>query len=357
MVTVEKAGRGPLVPALVLVLMLSACRGSASETADGSSVSPTVLPTGGATAEPTRTPAPYGLTDEVELGPSPWGIVYAFGSLWTVGRDAVYRLDPATTEVVTTIPLPEGLAGGITFREGGSGLALHAIAAGDGAVWVAHSASALTLVRIDAVGESVTGIAPLGEDAGIASITTGFGSVWVANFNGSTVTRVDARTLATVSVIGTDDGQGGGPSGIGAAAGSIWVANHRGNDVIRIEPATNAEVARIPLDISVGRLAAADDGVWVVSAGEAGIVRIDPASGRAMRAEGTCPRIQSVTVGSRYVWVTRDGGLCRVDRSSMAVESVRIDLEVWGVAEAGDAVWVTSQASGVLARIAQADPG
>jgi YVTN family beta-propeller protein len=50
----------------------------------------------------------------------------------------------------------------------------------------------------------------------------GVGSVWVANYNDNTVSRIDPATRAVEQTIAVDST----PSAVGVGAGAVWVANN-----------------------------------------------------------------------------------------------------------------------------------
>ena len=73
------------------------------------------------------------------------------------------------------------------------------------------------------------------------SLAYGAGSIWSANKDGGTVSRIDVRSNRVVSTIRV----GGEPWGLAFGAGALWVGNYATDTVTRIDPRTNAIVARI----------------------------------------------------------------------------------------------------------------
>src|SRR3989344_1986352 len=66
-------------------------------------------------------------------------------------------------------------------------------------------------------------------------------SVWVANINSNTVSRISKSTNSITATIGV----GATPRGIGVDSESVWVANGGSNTVSRINKSTNSVTANI----------------------------------------------------------------------------------------------------------------
>ena len=77
-----------------------------------------------------------------------------------------------------------------------------------------------SLAAIDIRSDRVVGRAPVGARPG--SVAFGSGSLWVANLDDQTVSRVDPRTLRT---LGQQFAVAGPPTGIAAADGRVWVVS------------------------------------------------------------------------------------------------------------------------------------
>jgi streptogramin lyase len=135
----------------------------------------------------------------------------AFGadSLWVAGEGGkVARIDPATNQVVTTIPT-QPTAGFVAF--------------GAGSLWVTNPG------------------------------TTGAGD--------GKVTRIDPTTNEVVTTVNVGDD----PETVVLAGGSVWVGLSNGRSVVRLNPTTAAVVGRVPLDGMVYALTATDHAVWLTN--------------------------------------------------------------------------------------------
>jgi YVTN family beta-propeller protein len=82
---------------------------------------------------------------------------------------------------------------------------------------------------------------------------------------------VDGVAVRTLSLGGWS-----APIDVASAFGSIWVANHHGDSVTRIDPATMAIRATVKVKSGPGWFVVADDAVWVSNQNSQGMTRIDP---------------------------------------------------------------------------------
>ena len=151
------------------------------------------------------------------------GIAAGEGGIWAIGSANIVRIDPATNEIVTTIPLAQNSIGAAPNPT--------AVAVGEGAVWVASRVSTFssstlrkpsirrgTVTRIDPQTNTVVATIPVGADP--FSIAVGEGAVWVANRRGFTISRIDPSTNKVVASIPV----GNRPQSLVAGGGAVWVA-------------------------------------------------------------------------------------------------------------------------------------
>jgi len=97
------------------------------------------------------------------------------------------------------------------------------------------------------------------------AIAVGFGSLWVANRDDDSVTRIEVRfgqapAATTIPV-------GDGPVDVAVGEGGVWVANSLDGTVSRIDPETNEVVATIEVGERPQRIAAGEGAVWVTLRG------------------------------------------------------------------------------------------
>jgi streptogramin lyase len=187
------------------------------------------------------------------------------GGIWvgSVLGGTVSVLDPRSGAVRASVAIPDGVSRLVT---------------GDGAVWVAGQQSSLTRVDPRPVGlvlrwRSVTvGRGPI-------DVALGAGSVWVANAQSASITRVNPSTMRVTGTWRLPDGHGGAiePAAIAFFAGRLWVADGIHDTVTAIDPATGREVGRaVSLPGPFRQLAAGDGALWAATSFPGAVVRIDP---------------------------------------------------------------------------------
>jgi YVTN family beta-propeller protein len=175
-----------------------------------------------------------------------------------------------------------------------------------------------SVARIDPQTNKVAG-RPVVTGASPQSLAVGGGSLWVANHDAGTVTRI---ALASGKVV-ADIPVPSEPHRVAYGAGAAWVGNWHDNSVSRIDPATNRVVgAPIPIGAHhAGNLAVGAGGVWVTSdyrpeaaAEDVVVVRIDPQANRAVEtiAVGGHPIDVAVAAGGVWVSVADPGTLLRM---------------------------------------------
>jgi len=231
-----------------------------------------------------------------------WVTRVAPGDLGAPGDDAVTRIDPASGRTVATIRVRRAPLD---------------VAATPTAVWVTNS-SGDSVARIDPHTNRPAG-RPVVTGASPQSLAVGGGSLWVANHDAGTVTRIDQASGKVVADIPVPSE----PHRVAYGAGAAWVGNWHDNSVSRIDPATNRVVGS-PIPIGAhhaGNLVAGAGGVWVTSDYRANgatedvvVVRIDPQANRAAEtiAVGGHPIDVAATVGAVWVSVADPGTVLRI---------------------------------------------
>src|SRR5919109_906709 len=137
------------------------------------------------------------------------------------------------------------------------------------------------------------------------AVAIGHGSVWVANADDGTVSRIDPDRHEVIRTIGI-----GAPAiDLAVATDAVWVANGSDGTVSRIDPSADAVVETIDLRGSreliwnpTYAVDADDDSVWV-AAGPRHVLRIDPATNEpsAIIDVGRVP--VGVALGGEALWV------------------------------------------------------
>jgi YVTN family beta-propeller protein len=291
-------------------------------------------------AAPTQRPADQGGSPTtITVGAQPTALTVGEGAVWVAnsGDGTVSRIDPATDQVVATI-------------EVGGQDSNFDITSGDGAVWVTTAGDLVQ--RIDPETNEV--VATVDVPAPIHP-ATGFGAVWVSDYDAGSVTRIDSAAndvAAMIPVPGSD------PHGIAILGDSIWATIDDTGDVVRIDPVTNQATAAWRTG-SFGDLVGGFDSLWGPGPGGA-ILRIDPTTGSSVSIDvGSGKHYEpELTVGDDAVWVIAPGPVgSRLERIDPTTNTVVGALELGGayLVEVGfGSVWVLDASDGSVLRL---DPG
>jgi DNA-binding beta-propeller fold protein YncE len=335
--------------AVALLLAATGCSGTADTPSTPPSTRPPPMPTG--TTVPAFARDRFAAVIPV---PGASSLAVADGKLWVLASGGVVRIDPETNRVV-----------GQPLRVPADA---EVIAVGQGALWVAGVAPGdLAAPGVDAVtridlttGRTVAtvrvGRAPL--DLAVTP-----GAVWFTNSGGGgdSVARIDPHTNR---LAGRPVTTGASPQSLAVGGGSLWVANHDAATVTRIELASGKVVANIPVPSEPHRVAYGAGAAWVGNWHDNSVSRIDPETNRVVGSPIPIGphHAGNLVVGAGSVWVTSD---YRVDAAPEDVVVVRIDpqanravetIAVGGhpidVAATQGAVWVSIADPGTVLRIA-----
>jgi YVTN family beta-propeller protein len=144
------------------------------------------------------------------------------------------------------------LAGSTALPGGGR---YTSVAAGAGAIWVVGGR---TLWRVDPATHRLASTIDFGFAP--ADVAAGAGGVWVVDEQGGTVVRVDPVSNRVVERIRV----GRSPTAVAVGSGAVWVTNEADGTVSRVDPARNAVARTIVVGAHPVDLAAGLGAVWVV---------------------------------------------------------------------------------------------
>lgn len=233
------------------------------------------------------------------------------------------------------------------------GLALAVVAAGVPLV-VQRSAKGGTEIEPNSVGVLDPSSGELNSTIAMPSrpgaITAGHGSLWVANPDAETVTRIDDGTQAVVDTIPV----GGAPAGIAASEDAVWVVESGGPSVSRISPETNTVVATVPVGNGPVGIAVGEGGVWVTNRFDGTISRIDPDRGEVVKEISVGLDPSGIAVGFGSVWVALTGSntVVRVDPQTNAVtHTIDVGNGPRSLVGSPDAMWVVNGLADTVSRI------
>lgn len=169
------------------------------------------------------------------------------------------RYDAATLEERAVIPL-----GGDVFE----------IKIGPDAVWASGESGGGTVWRIDpATNQVVTSINI--SDSTPTGLITAFGSVWVGSRGKGVIYRIDPATNTVAETIKVN----GSIGGIGVGPDAIWASGFGDGTIYRIDPATNSVSGSLATTYStLGPPLVAFESIWVAALEQDAVLRIDPAA-------------------------------------------------------------------------------
>lgn len=176
-----------------------------------------------------------------------------------------------------------------------------------------------------------------------------FGSVWVANFESNTVSRIDPATNTVTGTVNV----GFRPCGLAAGAGSLWVDAYGAGRIERVNPTTLRVVRRYRVGSDPFDVAFAFGAAWSSDQLRRTVSRISPKKNRVVkviRLGGGAPAGFAFTAGSLWVGSNNDSFVRRIDARNR-VRKIQVDAAkpAW-LAASRDAVWAGSS-DGVVVRI------
>jgi YVTN family beta-propeller protein len=232
-----------------------------------------------------------------------------------------------------------------------------ALSGGSGGTRLA-AVSGNEVAAIDPGSNRVTAVVPVG--ARPRGLAFSSGSLWVANLDDQTISRVDPRTGRVVRTIATLP-PGTPPTALSAGSGRVWYAGERrsgGVVVGRINPrfdvvASTRPQPASPLRAGEAGIAAAGDALWLVSGGLAPLSQLDARSGafrRTLDTRSCCPT--SVAAGDGVTWVADPFAdtVTRIDGPGL-VRSIGVGHGPSALALTRDALWVVLAEDDAVMRI------
>lgn len=192
----------------------------------------------------------------IPVGAWPADLEFGFGSLWVSAYElGKVRIDPLTNRVTRV------------YQVGGNPAGLARV---DGNVWIAFGRRGTSLGRLDPVTANLTTF-DIGR-TGPGFLGSAFGSLWTTTADGYAV-RVDpatGRVLGSLPIPGT-------PAELSAAPdGTVWVAEKERNTVTRIDPAANRIIDVTGAGRGAFAIAVAAGDLWITSFAGTDVWRFRP---------------------------------------------------------------------------------
>ncbi|HET9909358.1 MAG TPA: hypothetical protein VFQ23_22110 [Anaerolineales bacterium] len=205
-------------------------------------------------------PASGAVVGSIEL-PTACGVTADDNDLWVTSPmgSKVVRYDVATLQERAVIPLAADI-----FE----------IKIGPEAVWALGASDGGTVWRIDpATNQVMTSISI--SDPFFIGLEVAFGSVWVGSRAKGTLYRIDPATNAVTETIKVNNSIGG----IGVGPDAIWASGFGDGTIYRIDPATNSISGSLSTRYwNLGPPLVAFDSIWVGALDQNVVLRIDPAA-------------------------------------------------------------------------------
>jgi YVTN family beta-propeller protein len=273
-------------------------------------------------------------------------------------QDESLDLPKRATRSGSVAPQRRAISGRTLVMAGAALLAVAAIAAATQELTRGGATASVhvlpnSLAAISTGSNHVVAQVPVGTRPG--ALTYGSGSLWVANLDDQTVSRVDPKTLRTLRALPVADP----PTGIAAADGTVWVAESSPGTtsvwVSRVDPRFDSitRTARIGNVVPGSAVAAVGRGrsLWVAPyAGE--LTRVNARSGRVARQVDPGAGAAGLAVGAGGAWLTDSdaNNVTRVDATGL-VTSLAVGHGPSGIAIGGGAVWVADTGDNAVVRI------
>lgn len=249
-------------------------------------------------------------------------------------------------------------AGGLALLAALTAVSVRLAASGTRAVRVPPN----SLAAIDIRSDRVTEVVPVG--ARPSGVVFASGSLWVANLDDQTISRVDPTTLRTLQTITVR----GPPTGIAASSRGPWVVesppNHGASPgtssvfVGRVDPQFNLLGNRVRIGNVVpsgpGAIVAQGNSVWV--APSTGLLtRINANTEKVAQQFDPNASPAGIAVGEGAVWIsdTNADDVVRVDPTGF-LKPIPVGNGPTGVAAGAGGVWIADSLDDAVVRI---DPG
>jgi len=180
------------------------------------------------------------------------------------------------------------------------------------------------------------------------------GSLWVANLDDRTVSRIDLSSRRIQQTIPI----GGAPTALAATPGAVWVSDNTGQ-ISMIDPQYNRPVpiqplvaGALPRQRSVWPMLAASRSVWVVDP-DGYVAQIDPGTGRPTGTVDVGNEPSAVAAGAGSLWVANsaDGTVTRIDPATLVATTIPVGHGPDAVAVNAAGVWVANAGDDALVRI------
>jgi YVTN family beta-propeller protein len=256
----------------------------------------------------------------------------------SVAPNSLGVISPKSNRVVGQIP--------VGIRPGG-------VTVGEGSVWVANQEDK-TLSRIDARTRTVLRTIPLG--ATPTGVAAGKDAVWVAEGASGALARVNPQFNEVTKTIENLAGAirvSGGPKGsVAVGGGSVWAA-YGSTAVARVDAVSNRVIATGYAGFAASAIAFGEGALWIANQTDNTVSRFSPETSRKIGDVNVGRGPSGVAVGGGAVWVADagDDAVSRIDPRSRSVTTIPVGHAPLGIAYGEGGVWVANSQDGTVSRI------
>jgi YVTN family beta-propeller protein len=261
------------------------------------------------------------------------------GSSFTARGNTIVEIDPGANRVVGSIPV---------------GARPDAVVAAAGSLWVANLDDA-TVSRVDDQAGAVERTIATGRAAtGLAATPGGVWFVAAGQDGRARVGLIDARFQQVTRTLDVDDvALARAPAGVASGAGSLWIVPGGVGMLARVDPTTKRAVRIDTRSCCASAVAFGAGAAWIADSYVDTVTRVDPENvARVTIPVGHGPSAIAVDAGGVWVAIEREGVVIRIDPATNAVtDRIRVGRSPTGIALGAGSVWVANSRDGTVSRI------
>jgi virginiamycin B lyase len=185
-------------------------------------------------------------------------------------------------------------------------------------------------------------------------MAVGAGSLWLANPDHGTITRIDLEKNEVVAQIKVSkDPQsvpgGADPQSVAASGDQVWFTDRAREAVSRIDPKTNRIVERIPVGTAIYDIAIDGDILWLTDFDYSVVLRLDTNKKRVVSEIYGLDEPTGITLGAGSVWTIQHdrGVVARIDpKTNEVVEETVVGTRPENIAFGAGGVWTADGVGG-----------
>ena len=179
-------------------------------------------------------------------------------------------------------------------------------------------------------------------------------NIWVANFNGNSVTKLrasDGAVLGTFAV-------GSGPISLAFDGANIWVTNFTGNNVSKLRASDGMLLGTFTVGTHPGGVAFDGANIWVTNLTSNSVTKLRASDGASLGTFAV-DHPSAVAFDGTNIWVTNNGNSSKVSKlrasDGALLGSFTVGSAPLGLAFDGANIWVTSDLSNSVTKLRVSD--